>query len=496
MGWSEAGDKFKNPWKKQRNRLPAISVSAMDNLTQGFNFVVSMNAFTYGFKEVSGIEIENPIDEIPEGGVNDHPLVVGKPNSNIKELSFKRGLIMRSPTLISDAAKALAAAIPINLARRAALIAINALDPQESLESAPSLGTIQVYSRTGELTGLYNFVSVGLKSWKIDDLSATDDSVLIEEITIYHTGITRMPVTIVPALFAPTSYNEDRNVWDADAAAERWRKAQENKENQKKVQAQIAEEAKERREESNERKLDAEMNKLLDEARKILGDDFEKFAGDLKALLNGQGSIEEKLKKLEEEKVKLKDEIDEYYSKENIEKRREEKKEETEKEREEQAKNREKVAEEKRKEEQERLDKVEEEKKNKKNENQVDEKNSSEEQETNKNDKNSISEKQEEKRKEMDEKNKKRKEEAEKRAAEAREKAERRKEELNKIREEQAEKREKVEEEKRKAEQERLDKIKEEKNREEDQLNEQNSSEEQESDKNDEDTMDEKEKSK
>ncbi len=292
-------------------RLPAISVSAMDNLTQGFNFVVSMNAFTYGFKEVSGIEIENKIESINEGGVNDHPLIVGKPNDEIGELSFKRGLIMRSPSRISDSAKAAVAGTSSNLARRAALIAINTLDPQESLESGPSLGTIQVYSRTGELTGLYNFISVGLKSWKIDDLSATDDSVLIEEITIYHTGITRMPVTIESALFVSSSYNDDRNAWDADAAAERWKKAQESKENEKKVQAQIMEEAKERREESDERKLDAEMDKFLNEARKILGDDFLELEAELNNLFSQAMSAEGKLELLQDRKNLLEKEIKE-----------------------------------------------------------------------------------------------------------------------------------------------------------------------------------------
>ncbi len=441
MGWSDAGDKFKNPWKKQKNRLPAISVSAMDNLTQGFNFVVSMNAFTYGFKEVSGIEIENHVESIPEGGVNDHPLVVGVPNSgNIGELSFKRGLIMRSPSLISDAAKAAAAVIPINLARRAALIAINALDPQESLESGPSLGTIQVYSRTGELTGLYNFVSVGLKSWKIDDLSATDDSVLIEEITIYHTGITRMPVTIVPALFVPSSYNDDRNAWDADAAAERWKKAQESKENEKKVQAQIMEEAKERREESDEKKLDAEMQKMLDEARKILGDDFDKFAGDLQTLLNGQGSIEEKLERLEEEKVKLKDEIDKYYNADNIDKRNQARQDYIDSRNEEQTRAAEEKAAKEREEESKRKEEL------------------GKERAEQAENRDNVEDTKEEKRKEQREaRDKKIKEEAEQRAAEAREKAEKRKEELEKIRAEQADNRNRVEEAKNQARQDYID---------------------------------------
>ncbi len=84
-----------------------LKVTPVNNLTQGFNFVVMLNEFTYGFQDVSGLEVSRPFEQIEEGGVNDHKILVGESlssGSNV-ELTFKRGMMVRSTSIISDAAR-------------------------------------------------------------------------------------------------------------------------------------------------------------------------------------------------------------------------------------------------------------------------------------------------------------------------------------------------------------------------------------------------------
>lgn len=166
-------------------------VSAMDQLMSGFNFIVTLNEFVFGFQSVSGFSMEKPVEYLREGGVNEHQIMVGKPHEETFSLTFRRGYLMRSSSLLSSAARAAAAAIPSNLGRKTALLAVSAVDPQETLESGPALGTIEVFDRYRNLCALYSFLSLGMTSWKMDDLDATQSSIIYEEITIAHTGLTR-----------------------------------------------------------------------------------------------------------------------------------------------------------------------------------------------------------------------------------------------------------------------------------------------------------------
>lgn len=180
---------------KKVSRIPQLRISARDYITQGFNFIVTLNEFTYGFQSVSGISVMNSVDYISEGGVNDHQIIVGVPDTSRSALTFKRGLMIRSSSIVNNIAKAAVAAIPNNMARRAAWFALNMADPQETLENGPAVGIIQVYNRQSELRAMYSFISLGITDWQIEDLDASSDSVLIESFTVAHTGITRLPTT-------------------------------------------------------------------------------------------------------------------------------------------------------------------------------------------------------------------------------------------------------------------------------------------------------------
>ena len=58
-------------------------------------FIVLFNAVTLGFQSVSGIGTQRSVDFISEGGRNDYPILIPKPQSEPHRLTFKRGYQMR-----------------------------------------------------------------------------------------------------------------------------------------------------------------------------------------------------------------------------------------------------------------------------------------------------------------------------------------------------------------------------------------------------------------
>lgn len=213
--WSSSNDNVVDYIKRERRSkklgLPALSVSGMknyDDITAACNFIVTLGMYTFGFQSVSGLEIRKPTETQREGGVNDHAILCGVPESNEHSLTFKRGLLLRKNTgdIIIAAAYAIAAQVPDTVGRRAATFAVTAagavaggITPQTVLENGPTLGTIQVFNRERtRLQGLFSFISLGMTSWRADDLDASNGNVWCEEITIAHTGLTRHAVDINP----------------------------------------------------------------------------------------------------------------------------------------------------------------------------------------------------------------------------------------------------------------------------------------------------------
>ena len=169
----------------------AARQSAMDDLIQATNFIVTLNEFVFGFQSVSGISVSKKVDYIEEGGVNTHRIMVGCPNDDNPTLTFKRGYMMRRNTLLDTALRAGAARIPISVLRKSAMIATTMTDAQAALEEGPALGMIYVFNREKDLKAMYSFLSLGMTSWRLDDLDAIGSGILCEEFTVAHQGLTR-----------------------------------------------------------------------------------------------------------------------------------------------------------------------------------------------------------------------------------------------------------------------------------------------------------------
>ncbi|MGN1043808.1 MAG: phage tail protein [Acutalibacteraceae bacterium] len=182
------------------HKLPGLNVSSMKYLSGNFRFIVTLNQFTFGFKSVSGLSVSRELRTIEEGGVNDHGILVGQPDNSSHSLRFSRGLMLRFPEIADKLAVAAAVRIPNASARFMALMTAAGASPQETLERGPALGMVIAYDRNGNVRGKYSFVSFGITEWSVSDLDATDSSgILIEDLTIAHSGLVREPVTVVPA---------------------------------------------------------------------------------------------------------------------------------------------------------------------------------------------------------------------------------------------------------------------------------------------------------
>ena len=283
-----------------KDRLPIVNVSAKDDLTCSFNFIVTLNQYTFGFASVSGISMEREVNFIQEGGVNDHQLMVGCPQgSGGYKLDFSRGLMLREPSSTFNIADAIAAStIGNSIARKTALIALTAGSPQQTLEKGPAIGTIHVYNRENKLKAIYSFLSLGMTSWSGGDLSADGTGFLIESISIVHTGLTRVPLTFNSVPYVPQKP-------DHESQALREQFLKKIKEDELKI-AQYRKEAKKRalEEELEKNKQRAEKIKKEKEAKK------EAFLEELKKRKQRAEKIKEEIKKRMEEEAEKRKEAD------------------------------------------------------------------------------------------------------------------------------------------------------------------------------------------
>lgn len=177
------------------NLPQSLKISSMDKLITKFNFLVTLNEFVFGFQSVSGLEINKRYDYYSEGGINDHQIMVSSPSTDNPTLTFRRGMLLHSSNAVAKSSKWLSTSyMKNNIARKAAMLAEASIDPRTALEVGPALGSIQVYNRNGKMSALYVFLSLGMTSWKAEDLDASSSDIWCEEITIAHTGLERCPL--------------------------------------------------------------------------------------------------------------------------------------------------------------------------------------------------------------------------------------------------------------------------------------------------------------
>lgn len=255
----------------------SLKISSMDKLITRFNFLVTLNEFVFGFESVSGLEINKRVDYISEGGVNDHQLLVGSPMTDNPTLTFKRGMLIHSSNAIARTASLLSTSLlRNNVLRKTTMLAAAAIDARTTLEVGPALGSIQVYNRNGNLSALYVFLSLGMTSWKAEDLDASSSDIWCEEITIAHTGLERCPLQAMGAIHnafrasvkAATGYDIDAK--DSHSGS--------NVEQQRKKNEELLEKARKKKEElEEEKKKNQEEKEKQQEELKNQKEELEKL---------------------------------------------------------------------------------------------------------------------------------------------------------------------------------------------------------------------------
>ena len=166
-------------------------------------------------------------------------------------LTFRRGMLIHSSNAIARTASLLSTSLlRNNVLRKTTMLAEAAIDARTSLEVGPALGSVQVYNRNGKLSALYVFLSLGMISWKAEDLDASSSDVWCEEITIAHTGLERCPLQSMGAIHNLFKAGVQAAMdYDIDA-----KDSHSNVEEQRKKNQELLEKAKKRQEELEEKK--------------------------------------------------------------------------------------------------------------------------------------------------------------------------------------------------------------------------------------------------
>ncbi len=134
---------------------------------QSFNFLIEIQGLIVGgFSEVSGIQVETEVEEIKEGGVNDHVHKLPK-STKYPNVAFKRG-ITDSDTLWKW--------------------------HQDVIAGRATRRTVFVVLRdsTGNEKWRWSFVDAYPVKWVGPDLKADSNAVAIESLELAHNGFKKV----------------------------------------------------------------------------------------------------------------------------------------------------------------------------------------------------------------------------------------------------------------------------------------------------------------
>ena len=150
-----------------------VSRSRQDDPIAAIRFIVLFNTVTLGFQSVSGISTRRSVKFVNEGGRNDYPVLIPKPEAESFQLTFKRGYQMRKLSLTG---------------------LLSGYIGSQAIEAKGALGTILVLDHQQNVKAIYSFISQGVLEWELSDLDANKAAPLIETFTITHKGLKNIPV--------------------------------------------------------------------------------------------------------------------------------------------------------------------------------------------------------------------------------------------------------------------------------------------------------------
>jgi len=157
------------------NRVKAL-LAVPREVIVAIRFVVLAGDKAVGFQAVSAIGKTGDFTYVTEGGNNQYPYLMRKPQESPHKLTFKRGVLLRKAGS--------------GLGGRP-----QPLDPLRIIFERGTIGTILVIDQSVlDVRAIYSFVSQGVIEWSVSDLNAMQSEPFIETITIVHNGLMSIPV--------------------------------------------------------------------------------------------------------------------------------------------------------------------------------------------------------------------------------------------------------------------------------------------------------------
>jgi len=162
-----------------------IKSSTLAEATLSIRFVVLAGISALGFQSISDIGKTGDFQYIVEGGNNQYPYLMRKPQETPHKMTFKRGITLRGFSLAS---------VVKSLASGGSPLGDLSLDPLKSMLGKGTIGTILVLDHGRNVKGIYSFVSQGIIEWSLSELNAMRSEPLIETVTIAHNGLMSLPI--------------------------------------------------------------------------------------------------------------------------------------------------------------------------------------------------------------------------------------------------------------------------------------------------------------
>jgi uncharacterized protein YsxB (DUF464 family) len=156
----------------------------MSDVITSVRFVVLAEASAIGFQSVSDIGKTGDFMPVTEGGNNQYPYMMKKPQETPHKLTFKRGILLRTGKNENADIKRTGGFVNPD----------NSLDPLKQMFGNGSIGTLLILDHAREIKAMYSFISQGITEWSLSELDATRSEPIIETISIIHNGLTSLAV--------------------------------------------------------------------------------------------------------------------------------------------------------------------------------------------------------------------------------------------------------------------------------------------------------------
>ncbi len=137
----------------------------------GTKFAFYFGLFDGGCSKVKNIKRKTERQTYQEGGLNEKPIILASPQAKLEQLVLEKAIVRMSPMLLT-------------------YLAVEPLLTSYII----SPGTLMILSKNYLPVRLFAFEKGIISEWSLTDLDAKSPEIIIDSITIEHTGLMEMPI--------------------------------------------------------------------------------------------------------------------------------------------------------------------------------------------------------------------------------------------------------------------------------------------------------------